>query len=63
MTVNNSRNTYTWLANNTEIEASGSVLGDIQYFDLKKKVNYEKDLKGIKREINQSGLKNTKKDI
>ena len=63
MTVKNSNNTYSWLENNTEIEASGSVFGDIQYFDLKKKHNYEKDLKEIKKQINQAGEKNTKKDI
>jgi hypothetical protein len=63
LTEKNSARTYYWLINNTEIEAAGNVFGDIQYFDLKKKHNYENELKEAKEKIKQSGLKNTKKDI
>jgi hypothetical protein len=63
VTTKESGKTYYWVNNNTEIEVAGSVFGDIQYFDLKKKIEYESNLKQKKKIKNESGLKNTKKDI
>lgn len=54
---------YHWLENNTEIIAAGTGMGDIQYFDLKKKYEYENLLKDTKKEIKKIGQKNTKSDL
>ena len=49
LTEKNSERTYLWLNNNTEVEASGHGIGDIQYFDLKRKHKFENELKENKR--------------
>lgn len=64
MTSTNNTMTYTWLVNNTEIEATGNPMGgDIQYFDLKKKHKFEKEIKEVKKQVNQIKQIETKKDL
>lgn len=65
-TSKTSGKTYTWLINNTEIQVVDGGFrgfGEIGYFDLKRKLAYLKDIKGLKTSVEQLGQKITKKDI